>query len=96
MSALNSTALQRGLILLALGAQYPMKLMARALRQQVAGLYPDSKRLEADLAYLLEEDLVQEAVQIVAGQKVTSYRCTSRGYRVAQREEDVIGVEFAD
>lgn len=90
-----STALQRGLILKLLAANYPGGLRRLLVSQQILPMYGElSSRYDADLAYLIAEGLMQESVKIIAGIRARSYVCTSKGYRVAQGEEAVAGVEI--
>lgn len=70
---------QRGIILLALEAQYPQALMEKALDRQVGRLFEDGAALTRELAYLRDKGLIAATTETVAGRVLTSWTITTSG-----------------
>lgn len=78
MSA-NQRTIQRGLVLLALEAQYPQALMQKALDRQLGKLFESTEALDRELAYLKDKGLISAVSQELAGRTLTSWSITTAG-----------------
>lgn len=88
----DNTPAQRGILLDAIAANYPHRVLPRAL-DHVATLYGDDQRaMTRDFAWLAEEGLIESSTETIAGVKVCSYRATSKGVEVAAGRQKIAGV----
>lgn len=93
---MDEAPLRRGLVLLALHAQYPMALMEAALERQVMPFYGNDRRaLGRDLAYLDDKGLLQATEQAVGGRTLRSFTITVDGVDVVDGTVQVPGVTIA-
>lgn len=92
----TQTPLRRGLVLLALKAQYPLPLTRVALDRQLGPFYAtDPRDLARDLAYLAERGFLRRDSHEVGGLTFATICLTAAGVDVVERIVKDPGVEIA-
>lgn len=91
-AAVDVLPMQRGVILHALHAQYPLVLLERALRQQVGELVADERVFTRILAYLDDKKLIELVDREIGGVRVRAYRLTADGVDVVERRRAEAGI----
>lgn len=96
MSA-EQSRVRRGLVLMALNAQYPLGLAEAALELQVGPFYAgDQRALVRDLAYLEDSGYLARKSVKVARQSVRSFEITPKGIDVVECSVTDPGVVISD
>ncbi len=96
--AAEESRLRRGVVLLALHAQYPLTLAERALELQVRAFYVGTsadRNLARDLAYLEESGRILRNEDEIDGVPIRTWKLTPAGVRLAEGTETDPGVEIS-
>lgn len=92
----TQTPLRRGLVLLALKAQYPLPLTQTALDRQLGLFYAaDPRALTRDLAYLSERGFLRRDSHEVGGSVFATLCLTASGVDIVERITKDPGIEIA-
>ena len=93
---MDTPPLRRGVVLLALHAQFPLALARPALDRQVGPFYAmDPLQLHRDLAYLEQKGLLTQKKGTVGNHRIEIITLTPDGADVVEGATAIPGVEFA-
>jgi hypothetical protein len=87
-------SLRRGMILLALHAQYPHALTQAMLERAVGPFYEQLRGFSVDLAYLQEKGLCTSESTMVGLKVFVSYRITTKGIDLVDGAVEEPGIQI--